>query len=98
MTRQLPDGAVKHKETKRFNAQSVPAALTRNHDTKAGVWGRICVDVGILHLDIGDPVLDTLHLNAGESGVVFPGEIHKVTLEPDTEFHIEFYSLPAQDG
>ncbi len=94
MTRQIPEGAIKHKETKRFTAQTVPPALTRNHDTKPGVWGMICVDAGTLYLDIGDPLEGTLRLNKGESGVVFPCEVHKVKLEPDAEFHIEFYSLP----
>ena len=97
MTRQLPAEAVKHKETKRFNAKTVPAALTRNHDTKPGVWGLVCVDAGTLYLDIGDPVQGTLRLHAGESGVVFPREVHKVTLDPDAEFHIEFYSLPEEN-
>ena len=97
MTRHLPQGAVKHKETKRFTAETVPAALTRNHDTKAGVWGLICVDAGTLDLDIGDPVRETLKLNKGDSGVVQPEEVHKVTLHPDAEFHVEFYSVESKN-
>lgn len=94
MTRQLPKGAVKHKETKRFTADTVPAALTKNHDTKPGVWGLICVDAGALDLSIGDPVSETLHIAAGENGVINPQEVHKVALQPDAKFHIEFYSVP----
>lgn len=94
MTRRLPDGAIKHKETKRFTAETIPAALTRNHDTKQGVWGLICMDAGELTLDFGDPVTETLHLAVGDTGVVNPEEVHKVTLQHDAEFHIEFYSLP----
>ncbi len=92
MTRALPPGAVKYKETKRFTADTVPAGLTRHHATKSGVWGLICVDQGTLDVDYGDPVLETMTLKAGQHTVVAPEEVHKVTLHPNTEFHVEFYS------
>ena len=89
----LPAGFEPYHVTDRFTAQTVPAALTRRHATKAGVWGRIEVFAGKLDLTRCDAknrvvVHETLH--AGQTALVAPGEPHAVALDAEGKFCVTF--------
>ncbi|MES0812924.1 DUF1971 domain-containing protein [Roseibium sp. SCPC15] len=94
----LPGKAEAYHSTKVFNASTVPAKLTEQHNTKQGVWGRIEAISGRLHLtrchgtDDGEA---TEIIHAGDYAVVAPQEVHFVTLEDNTEFKVTFYREPS---
>lgn len=82
-----------YKTTPRFTATTVPGALTRTHQTKAGVWGRIEVLDGTLHLtrfDDAGEVAGQEAIPAGEHRFVHPQEPHSVALGDDTAFQVTF--------
>ena len=82
-----------YKTTPRFTAATVPGALTRSHQTKAGVWGRIEVLDGTLHLtrfDQTGQVAAEETIPAGEHRFVHPQEPHSVALGDDTAFQVTF--------
>jgi len=88
-----PDNAQAYKTTPVFTAETVPKALTRNHQTKAGVWGRIDVFSGALDLtrfDANGMAQSHEALWAGESAICGPGEAHSVTLNATARFSVTF--------
>ena len=88
----LPEEVNPYSRTATFNFDSVPKALTKDHNTKPGVWGVINVDKGILKYVITeDGEEETISLNTGEKGVIAPQQKHYVSLNRDTEFYVEFY-------
>ncbi|MEM7721101.1 MAG: DUF1971 domain-containing protein [Pseudomonadota bacterium] len=97
---ELPPNALAYKTTPVFTAETVPKALTRNHHTKPGVWGRIEVFSGALDLTRFDSNgLAKSHeaLWAGESAICAPGEPHAVTLNATASFSVTFLRVePAE--
>lgn len=91
----LPANVAAYQRTKEFTASSVPAALTRQHDTKAGVWGRICVLEGTLLYRILEPTVEEHVLSPGLDGIVEPRVPHEVEPTPGVRFYVEF--LRASD-
>ena len=88
----LPEDVNAYNRTATFNFDSVPQALLRDHNTKAGVWGLIHVEKGQLEYVITqEGEEETIKLKVGENGVVAPQQKHYVCLNKDTEFHVEFY-------
>ena len=82
-----------YKTTPRFTAATVPGGLTRSHRTKPGVWGRIEVLGGTLHLtrfDETGQVVAEETIPAGEYRFVHPQEPHSVALDDDTAFQVTF--------
>lgn len=86
----LPPGVAAYKKTAIFTEDTVPAGLTRRHDTKAGVWAVITVISGELRYDI--PSAGETHVLApGRPGVVEPEVPHFVTPLGPVAFFVEFY-------
>ncbi|MGL4239134.1 DUF1971 domain-containing protein [Tabrizicola sp.] len=88
--RKLPPGLVQHKQSPEFSLTSIPAALGRDHSTKAGVWGVLNVTSGsvVFHdKELGE----TREINTGEVQVIPPQTIHSVTLTDDSRFFIQFF-------
>ncbi len=87
----LPDTVTKYGETPVFDEHSVPAKLTDTHDTKAGVWGRLCVLSGSIRyvVDCGDP--HSLVVNANDYAIIVPQQPHHVEIIGPAEFKVEFY-------
>lgn len=82
-----------YRTTPRFTAQTVPGALTRSHHTKEGVWGRIEVLDGTLHLtrfDESGQVATEEAIPAGDHRFVHPQEPHSVALNDNTAFQVTF--------
>jgi tellurite resistance-related uncharacterized protein len=96
---ELPADARAYKRTPTFSADTVPASLLREHSTKAGTWGLICVEQGQLRYVI--PQEDSEYcavLIPGQHGVIEPRQVHYVALESDdTQFYVEFYRREAND-
>lgn len=88
----LPDGVEPYRRTPEFTEETVPAGLRREHRTKAGVWGRICVRAGSLRYRIlSDPPAEFV-LDPDTPGIIEPEVPHEVELRPGQRvaFHVEF--------
>lgn len=86
----IPAEAVPYKRTALFTKQTVPAALIKDHSIKAGVWGLLHVTTGALDFIV--PSLGASHrVVAGETHVVEPELLHRVSLSENTEFFVEFW-------
>jgi tellurite methyltransferase len=86
----MPNGVAPYKRTPTFSFETVPAGLTRDHATKEGVWGKIHVVAGRLEYNVPSQSV-LLALSAGETAIVEPTILHKVTLSPEAEFFVEFW-------
>ena len=86
----LPEQMRPYRRTPEFTERSVPAALLRRHDTKAGVWGRIHVLEGELLYRILEPAIEEHLLSPGRDGVVEPEVPHEVAPRGRVRFFVEF--------
>lgn len=87
----LPDGVARYSRSPTFTEETVPAKLTRRHNTKAGVWGRINVVSGSLeYVEVGHGGRTTT-LNGGDTAIVEPTVEHYVSPRGAVSFFIEFY-------
>lgn len=91
---ELPTGFVRYKETAEMTETTVPAALTRDHTTKAGVWARIVVTEGALRYHV-DALGRCFDLAPGTDGIVLPEVPHHVEPLGRVRFHVEFYRAAA---
>lgn len=87
----LPADVHHYKTTPLFDQDSVPAGLRRNHNTAAGVWGRIVVHEGSLRYLIEEPETEEHRLVPGTPGIVEPGVPHHVVVDGPVRFCVEFY-------
>jgi tellurite resistance-related uncharacterized protein len=87
---ELPAQVAAYRDTPTFDQDSVPAALLRDHNTKAGVWGQIVVLEGVLELGIDEPSA-TLTLTPDVPGVVRPEQVHRVRPLGAVRFFVRFY-------
>lgn len=90
MRAELPAGLAFRRRTPVFDETTVPAALRREHRTKAGVWGLIRVIEGRLLYRILDPPGETM-LDPATPGVVEPARPHEVVPQGRVRFRVEFY-------
>lgn len=72
-----------------FDETTLPAALRREHSTKAGVWGVIRVLAGELLISYADGRAETL--TPERSGIVRPQELHWVKPIGSMQMQVEFY-------
>lgn len=78
-----------YRTTAVFDQDTLPAALRREHRTKAGAWGIIRVIEGRLRLHFPDG-RDEL-LSAERPGLIRPQETHWVEPEGPMRMQVEFY-------
>ncbi|MEM7410021.1 MAG: DUF3565 domain-containing protein [Myxococcota bacterium] len=91
---QLPRAVEPYKRTPEFDADSVPAGLTRDHRTAAGVWARIVVLEGSLGY-VPDAASDVRHTLTPETpGIVVPELTHHVVPDGPVRFFVEFLRVP----
>jgi tellurite methyltransferase len=90
---EIPEDFVAYKRTGEFTEQTVPDALRKDHSTKAGVWGKICVAEGKLNYRIPALGVET-ELSTGKIGVVLPEVLHSVEPLGSVRFFVEFYRAP----
>ena len=89
--RQLPENLSAYKKTPEFTESTVPAGLLNQHQTKAGVWGKIVVLAGELEYTIAEPTPEVVLLNPDNFGVVEPTVLHQVKPLDQVCFYVEFY-------
>lgn len=86
-----PEGLAPYKRSAEFTETSVPAALLRNHSTKAGVWARVHIIEG--RLRFRDAVTGSERvLEQGSHPVIFPQRLHEVEPLGAVRFFIEFWA------
>jgi tellurite resistance-related uncharacterized protein len=81
-----------YRSTPVFDESSLPAALRRDHSTKAGVWGVIRVLEGRLRLERSGGQSSLLGPEA--PGLVSPGEVHRVEPLGPIRMQVDFYTSP----
>ncbi len=93
----FPDDVVAYRRTPEFDATTTPAGLLGEHNTKAGVWGRIQVIEGALLYRVTDPrreASERLLTPESRPGVVEPQIKHHVALTGPVRFYVEFLKAP----
>ncbi|HMJ55833.1 MAG TPA: DUF3565 domain-containing protein [Polyangiaceae bacterium] len=86
----LPLDAREYKRTAILTEETLPAALRKEHRTKAGTWGRIVVTEGQVEFHSRGRV----HvLGAGDVGIVEPEVPHHVTPLGAVRLHVEFWRV-----
>lgn len=93
----LPAEARPYRRTAEFTEQTVPEALRRAHNTKAGVWGLITVLEGRLAYRITDPRRDPSErvlTPQTDAGLVEPTILHEVEPQGPVRFYVEFWRVP----
>lgn len=79
----------KYSESPLFNQDSIPEALQRDHNTKPGVWGKICVSEGELIYLRDDHPAQIVTPEA--PSIIYPQELHSVHPRGRVTFKVEFY-------
>ena len=88
--------AAPYRTTALFDEATLPAALRREHRTKAGVWGLVRVTEGSLRLVYCDGAGERV-LGPGTPGLLLPDQPHFVEPLGPMKMQVEFYdSPPAQ--
>jgi len=90
----LPSDVRPYRRTDVFTEETVPAALRRAHNTKAGVWGLIHVLEGRLAYRITDPArppAEQVLTPDAPPGVVEPTVLHEVEPLGPVRFFVEFH-------
>jgi len=90
----LPADVVPYRRTADFTHETLPDALRRAHNTKAGAWGLIHVLEGRLAYRVTDPrrpASQTVLTPDGEPGVVEPTILHEVEPLGPVRFYVEFH-------
>lgn len=86
-------GTQPYRSTPVFDQHTLPAALRREHRTKAGTWGAIHLLSGEVRLHFTDPP-STRHLTRDHPGVVKPEQPHWVELTGPMQLRIDFHDGP----
>ena len=78
-----------YKTTQVFNEETLPAALRREHRTKAGAWGIVRILEGQLWLRFPDGRDELLDMDT--PGLIRPEETHWVEPIGQMQMQVEFY-------
>lgn len=92
----LPSNVVAYKQTPVFTSATVPAALLRQHTTKADSWAKIWVKSGQLKYQILHNPTEEYTLTPDLPGIVEPQVPHQVKPLGPVEFYVEFYHAKDQ--
>ncbi len=97
----LPEGLSAYKRTATFTEETLPAGLTSEHRTRAGVWGLIHVLRGEVLYRILRPLgegpdaerapAEEHLLQPGTPGIVEPTVPHHLALRGPVELYVEFH-------
>ncbi len=98
MKMRIPEYAEKYAESPKFTTETVPKQLTKSHDTKQGIWGKLIVLQGALDYKITGSPETSMRIEAKSHAVIEPQISHRVRLDSGTCFFIEFYRERERDG
>ena len=93
----IPENFVKYKSTPVFTKNSVPKMFLHLHNTRTGVYGKICVISGTLKFfgfahRKGD-IEQEISIEAGHFAISPPEYWHKVEFTTEeTTFRVDFYA------
>ncbi len=79
-----------YRSTPVFSAETLPAALRKDHCTKAGTWGLLEVIAGTLNYTVSETGVTTT-LKVGETMVIEPQQMHFVEPLCGMEMQVHFY-------
>ena len=96
LTREGPEGLTRYRETRIFERESTPAGLRADHQTKAGVWGRVEVESGALVLCFAAPLSSRVPVEAGSHAAIPPALVHHVELDGPVRFRVSFWRPEAE--
>jgi len=82
-----------YRSTPVFDETTLPAALRREHRTKAGVWGVIRMLEGQLKLSLADGGGEII-LTPERPGLVLPDQPHRVEPLGPMRMRVDFYDRP----
>ncbi len=84
-----------YRSTPIFDEMTLPAALRREHRTKAGVWGVVRVLEGQVKLFFVDPLQEHI-LSTAFPGLLLPDQPHYVEAMGPMRMQVDFYSQPPE--
>jgi len=98
----IPNDFVNYKTTPLFTKTNIPKLFLFEHNSKAGVFGKICVSSGSLKFygfsERRGAIEKEVVINVGEFAISPPEYWHKVEfLTDDTEFKVHFYAQKDSD-
>ncbi len=98
----IPDDFVNYKSTPHFTHTNIPKMFLHLHNTKAGVYGKICVIKGQLKFygftDRRGEIEQEIIIEAHHTAISAPEYWHKVEfLNDETEFYVDFYAQKESD-
>jgi tellurite methyltransferase len=91
----LPRNIKPYQRTEEYTDTTVPPGLEIPHNTKAGVWARICVLEGRLLYRILDGPEEEHTLVPGTDGIVEPQIDHQIVVAEPVRFSVEFLRVPS---
>jgi tellurite resistance-related uncharacterized protein len=92
---ELPAHAREYRRTAEFDETTLPAALRREHRTKAGTWGRIVVLAGRVRYSVFGT---TILLDPDRGGVIPPDVPHHLEPEGAVRLYVAFLHLSDDEG
>jgi tellurite resistance-related uncharacterized protein len=92
---QIAAPPVPYRSTPIFDDETLPAALRREHRTKAGVWGVVRVLEGQLKLSFVHPPREQI-VSPDSPGLLLPDEPHYVEAIGSMRMQVDFYSQPPE--
>ena len=90
LSRSLPEGVKPYASTKEFTAETVPDSLLKAHTTKQGCWGRLNVMSGHVEYFLEGADQPLARIEANDSWIILPAEVHFVKVSEDGKFFVEF--------
>lgn len=88
-----PEVPVPYRSSPVFDETTLPAALRKEHRTKAGVWGVIRVIEGRLKFSLSDGSGETV-LTPERPGLIQPEQTHRVEPDGPVKMQVDFYDRP----
>jgi tellurite resistance-related uncharacterized protein len=85
--------AAPYHQTPVYDAQTLPEAVRRAHNTKAGVWGLLQVLSGELRFVFHDPLSERM-ADPAHPVVIPPEAVHHVEVTGPVRMQISFYREP----
>ena len=85
----LPVHVKPYKSTPVFTNETIPKGLLKDHNTKNGVWGVLCVTKGELEYAIENA--ETHIITPEKQGIIEPEVLQHIRPLGVVNFYIEFY-------
>lgn len=95
MLTNLPEGLIKYSESPKFDQDTLPLALQKEHRTKSGCWAKAVISEGSINYVLENKPEEVFTLTAGQFAIIEPEEPHHVELIGPVKFHLEFYKKPT---